>query len=284
MKARLPSEVVTSAVVSVEAKRSAVDGSIDLSIIIPALNEGPNLVLLLPQLLAEVKSLGISSEILIVTRETDPQTAAAAEAAGAVVLKQRERGYGGALVRAFCAARGAYLLTMDADLSHRPEFIRDLWRLRESAEVLVASRYVKGGSARMPMSRYLLSRVINLFFALGLSLAVRDLSSGFRLYKASVLRQEEFAARDFNILQEILVRAYIQGWRILEVPFEYAPRRHGSSNARVFLFGIAYLRTFWSLWKLRNHIECADYDVALTIAAFLCNAIGSEGDFSTLPS
>lgn len=140
---------------------------------------------------------------------------------------------------------------MDADLSHRPEFIRDLWRFRESADVLVASRYVEGGSARMPVSRYLLSRVINLFFGLGLSLAIRDLSSGFRLYKASAIRHEEFAARDFNILQEILVRAYAQGWRIFEVPFEYAPRRHGSSNARVFRFGLAYLRTFWSLWKLR---------------------------------
>ena len=97
-----------------------------MSIIIPALNEGPNLMLLLPQLRAEVKSLEVSSEILIVTREIDPETATAAEAAGAIVLKQRERGYGGALVTAFRAARGAYLLTMDADLSHRPEFIRDL--------------------------------------------------------------------------------------------------------------------------------------------------------------
>jgi dolichol-phosphate mannosyltransferase len=217
-------------------------------------------MLLLPQLRAEVKSLEVSSEILIVTREIDPETATAAEVAGAIVLKQRERGYGGALVTAFRAARGAYLLTMDADLSHRPEFIRDLWRSRESAEVLVASRYVQGGSAQMPASRYLLSRILNLFFGLGLSLRIRDLSSGFRLYKASAVQQEEFVARDFNILQEILVRAYAQGWQTQEVPFEYAPRRHGSSNARIFRFGLAYLRTFRALWKLRNRPECADYE------------------------
>jgi dolichol-phosphate mannosyltransferase len=217
-------------------------------------------MLLLPELRAEVKSLGARSEILIVTREIDPETATAAEAAGATVLKQRERGYGGALVTAFRAARGRYLLTMDADLSHRPEFIRDLWRSRESADALVASRYVQGGSAQMPLSRYVLSRVLNLFFGLGLSLRIRDLSSGFRLYKASAIRQEEFVARDFNILQEILVRAYAKGWQVLEVPFEYAPRRHGSSNARIIRFGLAYLRTFRTLWKLRNHLECADYD------------------------
>jgi dolichol-phosphate mannosyltransferase len=256
----VPKELATSSLTSAETNSPAFEAPIDLSIIIPALNEGPNLVLLLPQLLTEIESLGARSEILIVTREIDPETAAAAKASGALVLKQRERGYGGALVTAFRAARGAYLLTMDADLSHRPEFMRDLWRSRESAEVLVASRYVQGGSARMPASRFLLSRVLNLFFGLGLSLRVRDMSSGFRLYKASAIQREEFVARDFNILQEILVRAYSQGWQIQEVPFEYAPRRHGSSNARIVRFGLAYLRTFKGLWKLRNRLECADYE------------------------
>jgi dolichol-phosphate mannosyltransferase len=260
MKERAPIETATSSSASMGVKSPRFGASIDLSIIIPALNEGRNLALLLPQLRAELKSLGVSWEILIVTREVDPETAAAAAAAGAIVLQQSERGYGGALVTAFRSARGAYLLTMDADLSHRPEFVRDLWRSRDSAEVLVASRYVRGGSARMPMSRYLLSRILNLFFGLGLSLRIRDLSSGFRLYKASAVQQEEFVARDFNILQEILVRAYAQGWQTREIPFQYAPRRHGSSNARIIRFGIAYLRTFRGLWKLRNGLECADYE------------------------
>jgi dolichol-phosphate mannosyltransferase len=241
--------------VSAKVKSLGSRGVRDLSIVLPAMNEGPNLELLLPQVRAVVESLGVTWEILIVTGETDSQTLAAAEAAGAVVLKQEERGYGGALVAAFHVVRGAYLLTMDADLSHRPEFIRDLWRCRESAEVLVASRYVAGGHARMPVSRYVLSRLINLFFKLGLSLPIKDLSSGFRLYNTKSIRTQEFAARDFNILQEIVVRAYSQGCRVREIPFDYAARRHGSSNARVFRFGLAYLRTFGSLWKLRKSIQ-----------------------------
>jgi dolichol-phosphate mannosyltransferase len=243
---------------NVVAMRTKSPGSLvtlDVSVVVPAMKEGPNLELLLPQVRAVVESLGVTWEILIVTGETDAQTLTAAGVAGAIVLKQRERGYGGALLTAFDAARGAYLLTMDADLSHRPEFIRDLWHCRESAEVLVASRYVEGGRARMPVSRYVLSRVINLFFRIGLSMPIKDLSSGFRLYNAKSLRAREFTARDFNILQEILIRAYAQGFRVLEVPFDYAPRRHGSSNARVFRFGLAYLRTFGSLWKLRNSIQ-----------------------------
>lgn len=112
----------------------------------------------------------------------------------------------------------------------------------------------------MPISRYCLSRVLNVFFSRGLSLYVHDMSSGFRLYRSAVLRSINVEARDFDVLQEILVRAYAEGWRTTEVPFHYAPRRHGTSNARVFRFGLAYLKRFGHLWKLRNSILCADYD------------------------
>jgi len=232
---------------------------LDLSVVIPALNEGPNLALLLPEI-RSVLPLNIRWEILIVTRNPDRQTLEAAEAAGALVLEQKERGYGGALLAAFAAARGRYILTMDADLSHKPGFIGDLWDRREAAEILIASRYVEGGRAVMPAGRHLLSRVLNMCFSFGLSLPIRDLSSGFRLYKADVVRRQSLAARDFDVLEEILVRGFAEGWRTREIPFEYLPRRHGSSNARVFRFGLAYLRTFTTLWKLRNSVLCADYD------------------------
>jgi len=77
MKGRVSNELSTSPPASAETNSRAFGSPIDLSIIIPALNEGPNLMLLLPQLRAEVKSLEVSSEILIVTREIDPETATA---------------------------------------------------------------------------------------------------------------------------------------------------------------------------------------------------------------
>jgi len=175
-------------------------------------------------------------------------------------VEQKERGYGGALIMGFEIAQGNYFLTMDADLSHSPEFIRNLWLQRENAEVVIASRYVAGGKAVMPATRYVLSRTLNVFFSRGLSLGVRDMSSGFRLYKATVVRKLRPEARDFDVLQEILVRAIVEGYRVKEIPFSYAPRLHGSSNANVFRFGLAYRRTFWRLWKLRNSILSADYD------------------------
>jgi dolichol-phosphate mannosyltransferase len=236
------------------------DDSLDVSVVIPALGEGSNLARLLPELNEVLGALGLRSETLIVTNETDAETLAAARDAGAVAVVQAEPGYGGALLEGFARARGEYIVTMDADLSHRPTFVKELWRRRHQAEVTIASRYVQGGSATMPRVRYVLSRVLNEFFRRGLDVPLRDLSSGFRLYKATVLRGETYTARDFDLLQQIVVRAYAEGWKIQEVPFTYAPRMHGSSSARVFRVGRACLRTFWSLWKLRNSILAADYD------------------------
>lgn len=233
---------------------------VDLTVAIPALNEGPNLARLLPELRQVLETLRIRYQILIVTRSADPMTLEAAAQSAACVVEQTRPGYGGALVTAFEQARSAYVLTMDADLSHPPTFITDLWQQRETAEVIIASRYIPGGDAEMPRTRWFLSHTLNAFFRIGLDLNIRDLSSGYRLYRLDAVRERLPRASDFDSLPELLVRAYAQGWRAKEIPFNYAPREHGTSHARVIKFGIAYLRTFRSLWSLRNSIECADYD------------------------
>jgi dolichol-phosphate mannosyltransferase len=231
-----------------------------LSVVIPALREGENLALLLPRLQSTLGGLGVPCEILVVTSEDDRQTQETAARGGARFLIQDQPGYAGALKRGLRACRGAFIVTMDADTSHPPDFVKDLWSSRDEAEVVIASRYVPGGRAESPLWRRVLSRTLNVFFKRGLSLPVRDLSSGFRLYRAELTKGESYTARDFDILPEILVRLYAAGWRVREVPFSYAPRRHGRSNARVLPFGLAYLRTFFGLWKLRNSILSADYD------------------------
>jgi dolichol-phosphate mannosyltransferase len=194
---------------------------IDLSVLIPALNEGQNLAQILPKLRALLDSLQITHELLVVTRDADELTRSAVATAGGQVLEQAEDGYGGALITGFSRARGEYILTMDADTSHRPGFVENLWKSRANAEITIASRYTRGGSARMPFGRYVLSRALNWFFGLGLNVPIRDLSSGFRLYKSVVLRQQTPTARDFDILQQIVVRAYAEGWKVQEIPFAY---------------------------------------------------------------
>ncbi len=227
---------------------------LDLSVVIPAANEGPNLALLLPRLNETLGALGIAWEVLVVVRDEDEATVTAARAGLATLLRQQTPGYGGALRTGFARAAGDWLLTMDADLSHPPVVVADLWRARQTAAVLIASRYVRGGAARMPLGRLLLSRLLNAVFAAALGIPVKDLSSGFRLYRREVVAETAttatatVTATNFAILQEILVQATAAGWSIAEIPFAYAPRRHGSSNARVVAFGLEYAA---SLRRLR---------------------------------
>lgn len=224
----------------------------DISIVIPTLNERENLRLVIPALVDTLQTLALRGEILVIDGGSSDGTAAEAERQGARVIVVPSGGYGEAIRRGLQEAAGKYVVTMDADLSHEPEVIETLWAARAPLTIGIASRYVKGGSAVMSRSRRLLSRLLNIVFARGLALPVHDLSSGFRIYPAADAQGLRSTAGDFDILIELLVRAYKSGWRIVEVPFHYAPRRSGSSKARVLRLGRAYIRTFARLWKLRN--------------------------------
>ena len=254
----------------------------DISVLIPVLDEGANLAALLPWLERVLNELSVSYEFIVLTEARDREEIETAATAGVRVLVQMPNGYGGALVEGLRQARGDYILTLDADLSHRPEFVRDMWRSRRTVDITIASRYVAGGTASMPKPRLYLSRLLNLVFRRGLSMPLYDMSSGFRLYRRSMLDLDGLRGTDFDVLEEILVKAFCEGWRVQEIPFDYMPvsteaRRRGSSRSdeltsapfgasdgssstRVIALGRAYLRAFWRLWKLRNSIEAADYD------------------------
>ncbi|NIM06999.1 MAG: glycosyltransferase [Armatimonadetes bacterium] len=224
-----------------------------ISAIIPALNEADNLAVLLPALHRQLKKISADSyEIIVVEGSSTDATEQVAHDLGAMVVDQVEPGYGGALLAGFAAAEGEWIVTLDADLSHEPGFVNDLWSAKDTADVIIASRYVKGGRADMPLFRLVLSRILNSFFTRGLSLPLKDISSGFRLYRASVVKGMNLVSRDFDVLEEIVVRARVDGNNLKEIPFTYKPRVTGQSHAKLIRFGIAYLKTFWRMWKLRH--------------------------------
>src|SRR5208282_4213892 len=167
---------------------------------------------------------GLSFEILVIDGGSSDGTPATATELGARVMPERRRGYGGALETGFAEARGDYVLTLDADLSHEPDFAAKLWRARAQADIVIASRYTRGGTAYGEWTRRLLSGLLNLFMRRALSMPVRDMSSGFRLYRREVLADLKFEGRNFEVLEEILVKAYAQGFSVYEVPFTYFPR------------------------------------------------------------
>lgn len=222
-----------------------------VSLVVPALNESGNIGELVGRCRATLDGLGEAYEILVVDGGSTDGTRAEAEAAGARVLAQRGRGYGGALRTGFADSRGAVVVTMDSDLSHEPEVIARLWEARERADVVIASRYVPGGAADMSIFRYVLSRILNAVFTAALSVPVKDISSGFRLYRRAAIDAAPHEADDFDALEEILIRALAAGMTVAEVPFRYRPRKEGKSHAKLVKFGIAYLKTLRRMRKLR---------------------------------
>jgi len=235
-------------------------GGVDLAVVIPAWNERENLELLLPALRETLDGLGVRWEIIVADGGSRDGTAEAAARRGARVIQQRERGYGAALMEGIQASRAPYAVTMDADLSHRPTFIEDLWKHRKEAEVLIASRYVPGGESRTHWFRRLCSRLLNVTYTRVLALPLRDISSGFRMYRRDILENLALRARDFDILEEILIKIHALGFRVRELPFRYLSRGTGRSHTHFLKFGWAYLKTLVRMWQLRNSVASADYD------------------------
>ena len=235
-------------------------GGCELSVVIPALDEGASIGELVRRVAAEAARLGLVHEVIVVDGGSTDGTPQWAAEAGATVVRQPGRGYADALLCGFRHARGGHIVTMDADYSHDPDFLRALWAAREDAELVIASRYVVGGYAHMPGGRRILSRLLNAVSRSVLSLPFGDLSSGFRLYHRKVVEGLAVRARRFDVLIEILARVRAEGWRIKEVPFHYRPRQGGRSHAGLVSFGLAYARTLARMWALRNSLESADYD------------------------
>ena len=234
-------------------------GAPDVTVVIPAWNERDNLDLLLPAVKEVLAGLGLQAQIVVADGGSTDQTRETAVRWGAQVVTQTEPGYGNALLAGFSVAAAPYILTMDADLSHRPSFLEAFWRHRHDAEILIASRYVPGARADMGAVRRLLSIVLNRVYARALSTPFRDLSSGFRMYRRDVLAVP-VVSRSFDMLEEILIRVDAEGWRIREIPFHYMSRGSGRSHVRLLRFGWAYLTTLVRMWRFRNSIDAADYD------------------------
>ncbi|MBK7972533.1 MAG: glycosyltransferase [Deltaproteobacteria bacterium] len=234
--------------------------TLDLTIVLPTRNEAGNLRALFDGLAALANESRLSYEVLVVDGGSEDGTAELAASLGARVHRQEGAGYGAALAEAFRRVRGRHVVTMDADLSHSPFVIRDLYRRRLEADVLIASRYVRHGFSETDPLRAWLSRVLNGVFRVALDLPYLDLSSGYRLYRRQALDELELRSRDFDVLIEILVRVHNRGFRIAEVPFHYRPRRYGESNARLVKFAMSYLEDPRPHARPRASPEAADFE------------------------
>src|ERR671918_537906 len=230
----------------------------ELSIVIPVWAGEHNLPRLVPALRGHLASLVPAHEVVV--SGVDPALAEEAEGLGARFVRAEGKAYGDILRAGLARAEGAYVITMDADFSHRPGYVRTMWDHRERGEVLVGSRYIRGAYAELSGLRRLFSRLLNFLYRKLLALPYRDLSSGFRMYTAEVLSDIGLPrGRGLDVLPEMVVKAYCQGWRIAEVPFWYRGARP-FTRMRMVRLGLGYLTTLGRAFALRNSVKAADYD------------------------
>ncbi|RMG40738.1 MAG: glycosyltransferase [Candidatus Dadabacteria bacterium] len=232
----------------------------DLSILLLTLNEAGNIGPLVSDLSRICKQTGILFEIIVVDGGSTDNTCSEAKEAGAIVYQQKRPGYGGAFREGITYCSGNYIATLDADRSHPPEMLVQLWQNRKKADLIVGSRFIAGGASEASEFRKTLSSILNLTFSKALSIPIKDISSGYRLYRREILSPDVYTSENFNILQEVLVRAYTDGYTICEIPLKYQQRESGVSKVNYPKFLCSYLGTLYRLWKLRNSIESADYD------------------------
>jgi dolichol-phosphate mannosyltransferase len=150
-------------------------------------------------------------------------------------LKRRGRGAGG--IDGFKAAleMGADLVVeMDGDLSHQPKFIPALVAAAGDLDLVLGSRFVKGGrDADRSLVRRFITILIRLFIRRQFGVPVRDVSSGFRCFRREVLAAldlDDLISVGPSVVLETLYKAHLLGFRIGEIPIEFIDRTRGKTK------------------------------------------------------
>jgi len=229
---------------------------VELSVVLPAYEEAGALEILLPPLCEVVPELAASFEIIVVDaaqpRDETPKICARL---GIDYLPCRGHDcYGNAVRTGLSAARGRWIVMMDADGSHSPQFLPQLWEPRHHHDVVIASRYVPGGQTQNPAILIFMSHLVNVVFRLVLRLRCYDVSNSYRLYRGEQVRLLSLQCDHFDIVEEILVKltGSHPGLRIKEVPFTFEQRKAGKTKRRLILFAVGYLGTLSRLWWLKR--------------------------------
>lgn len=171
---------------------------------------------------------------------TDGTAAAAARLAASrpevtVVTLTPNRGLGGALRAGFQKARGEWVATLDADLTFRPERLKDMLAAAraQNADLVAGSPYLrKGDLGQVPWVRALPSLMLNALYRGVFGMRLTSFTPVFRLYRAAKLNELELTAEGFEINAEIAARALLDGWRVAEVPAALETRVAGVSKLR----------------------------------------------------
>ena len=177
---------------------------------LPSYKEAENLKKVLPNIHSNVSQLKIEYEVLVIDtieKMDDTENVCVANRAQYIT---RENGnlYGDAIRTGINKANGKYLVIMDADGSHEPRSIIDLYKTinENNLDIVIGSRYVKGGLTENNQILILMSWLLNITYRLIFKLKVKDCSNSFRIYNLSKLKTLKLECNNFDIVEEILIK------------------------------------------------------------------------------
>ncbi len=236
----------------------------NITIVIPTYNEAENL----PRLAQAVFALPmVDLRILVVDDNSPDGTGKLAESLSAeyggrisVLHRPAKMGLGSAYIQGFRRALkdGAEaVMQMDADFSHPVEKIPQLVETLSSYDFVIGSRYVSGGSLdeRWPLWRKALSGFGNLYARTILSMKIRDVTGGFKLWRAATLQAmplDGIRSNGYVFQVEMNYIATRLGYTVAEIPIYFADRRWGKSKMNFRIQIEAALRTWALLGMYKN--------------------------------
>lgn len=227
-------------------------------IIIPTYNELDNL----RPLLTEIFSYVPTTDILIIDDNSPDGTGQLADDIHdknpqvSVLHRPGKLGLGTAYIAGFkYAIEHNYdaAFEMDADFSHDPQYLPDFLEAIEHADLVIGSRYVRGGSTpNWSLLRRFISGGGNIFARFMLGIPVHDCTAGFRCYRTTVLRSiglDTIQSQGYAFQVELAHRVTRQGFNVVEIPITFPDRRVGKSkmSRKIFIEGF--------LWVLRARLS-----------------------------
>jgi glycosyltransferase involved in cell wall biosynthesis len=204
------------------------DETVEVSVVIPCLNEAEGVGVCVEKALGSLAELGISGEVVVVDNGSADGSAEIAARAGARVIPERRRGYGSAYRRGFREARGSYFVMGDADDTY--DFTRlgpFLEPVRSGAVDMVIGDRLKGDMepGAMPWShRWIGNPILSGMLRLLFRTRIGDSHCGMRSFTREAYERMNLRTTGMEFASELVVNALREGLRIKEIPINYRPR------------------------------------------------------------
>jgi dolichol-phosphate mannosyltransferase len=222
-----------------------------VSVIIPMHNEGTNVRGTVSAVCRELRDAGIGFEVICVDDGSTDSTRAELENISREAPELKVAGYpvnrgrGRALREGFAAARGIFLVSIDADLSYHPNHILKIvsrLEAEDAPDVVMASPYMPGGRTEgVNLIRLVISRCANILLRQAMGRRYYTLTGIVRGYRREVFECIDLVSNDKEIHLEIVAKAEAAGFNITEIPAVLTSRKKGSSKLKLRLTLISHL-------------------------------------------